>query len=121
MIAISRIRKDPKTQAYVERKTAEGHSKLEIRSCLKRYIAREIYYLLRPAIDQAKRRDLTPRPAPPPQRTRRSADAVNPGSEPTADDRLDRVEHRHTCTGGAGSLDTQGSIAASVLRAVRRK
>ena len=53
-IAITRIRNDPRTQAYVERKTAEGHSKPEIRRCLKRLIAREVCYLLRPAIDQAE-------------------------------------------------------------------
>jgi transposase len=38
---------DPTTQAYVARKTAEGHSKLEIIRCLKRYLAREVYALLR--------------------------------------------------------------------------
>lgn len=45
---VSRLRMDPKTQAYVAKKTAEGHSKLEIIRCLKRYLAREIYYLLNP-------------------------------------------------------------------------
>lgn len=47
MIAISRWRMDPATQHYVERKKAEGHSNLEILRCLKRYIAREVYYLIR--------------------------------------------------------------------------
>ncbi|BAE46150.1 putative transposase (plasmid) [Rhodococcus erythropolis PR4] len=45
---ISRIRLDPKTQVYVEKKISEGHSKLEAIRCLKRYLAREIYYLLNP-------------------------------------------------------------------------
>jgi transposase len=49
MIAICRMRIDQRTQAYVAKKTAEGHSKLEIIRCLKRLLAREVYYLLRPA------------------------------------------------------------------------
>jgi transposase len=49
MIAICRMRIDEPTKSYVARKTAEGHSKLEIIRCLKRLIAREVYYLLRPA------------------------------------------------------------------------
>ena len=48
LAVISRIRMDPATQAYLARKTAEGHSKLEIIRCLKRYLAREVYYLLNP-------------------------------------------------------------------------
>jgi len=46
MIAISRMRTDDRTKAYVAKKTVEGHSKLEIIRCLKRFIAREIYYLM---------------------------------------------------------------------------
>lgn len=48
LAVISRLRLDPKTQAYVAKKTAQGHSKLEIIRCLKRYLAREVYYLLNP-------------------------------------------------------------------------
>lgn len=48
LAVISRIRLDPKTQAYVAKKTTEGRSKLEIIRCLKRYLAREIYFLLNP-------------------------------------------------------------------------
>jgi transposase len=48
MAAISRMRTDQRTKAYVARKTAQGHSKLEIIRCIKRYLAREIYYLIRP-------------------------------------------------------------------------
>ena len=48
MIAISRMRVDDRTKTYVARKTADGHSKLETIRCLKRLIAREGYYLLRP-------------------------------------------------------------------------
>lgn len=48
VIAFVRMRCDPRTRLYVERRTQEGLSKLEILRCLKRYIAREIYNLLRP-------------------------------------------------------------------------
>jgi transposase len=34
---------DPATRAYVERRTAEGKTRREIRRCLKRYIARQIF------------------------------------------------------------------------------
>jgi transposase len=49
LAVISRLRLDPKTQAYAARKTSEGHSKLEATRCLKRNLAREIYFLLNPA------------------------------------------------------------------------
>jgi transposase len=42
-----RIRTDQRTQAYVARRTADGLSKLEIIRCLKRYLAREVFALLR--------------------------------------------------------------------------
>jgi hypothetical protein len=48
MIAISRLRVDERTKIYAAKKTAEGHSKLEIIRCLKRLLAREVYYLLHP-------------------------------------------------------------------------
>ncbi len=47
IIAIGRLRMDATTQAYVARRVAEGHSKLEAIRCLKRYIARELYSVLR--------------------------------------------------------------------------
>ena len=47
MIAVSRWRIDPSTKAYVARKRAERTLNPEILRLLKRYIAREIYYLLR--------------------------------------------------------------------------
>lgn len=52
LAVISRLRVDAKTKAYVARRTAEGHSKLEIIRCLKRYLAREVYYLLNPGQPQ---------------------------------------------------------------------
>jgi hypothetical protein len=47
MIAVVRMRYCPRTQAYTERRLAEGLSKREILRCLKRYIAREVYHALR--------------------------------------------------------------------------
>ena len=38
-----RMSNDPRTRAYVERRTAEGKSKKEIMRCLKRYIARQVH------------------------------------------------------------------------------
>ena len=46
LAVIIRIRVDERTQAYVAKKIAEGHSKLEIIRCLKRYLAREVFYLM---------------------------------------------------------------------------
>jgi transposase len=46
MICLARMRRDPRTQAYVARRTAEGKSKREIIRCLKRYVAREAYRVL---------------------------------------------------------------------------
>ncbi len=47
-IALARMRSCPRTRAYVARRTAEGKTPREIRRCLKRYIARELYrYLTR--------------------------------------------------------------------------
>ncbi|WP_331532602.1 IS110 family transposase [Pseudonocardia sp.] len=42
-IARTRMRSDPATHAYVARRTAEGKSKREIRRCIKRYVARQLY------------------------------------------------------------------------------
>ena len=45
-IVMVRMRHEPRTQACVERRSAEGRSKLEIMRVLKRYVAREVYYYL---------------------------------------------------------------------------
>lgn len=45
-VAICRLRWDPRTRAYMERRTKDGMSKKEIIRCLKRYIARELYQLI---------------------------------------------------------------------------
>jgi transposase len=47
IIAIGRLRTDPRTQAYVARRITEGHSKLEAIRCVKRYIAREVFSLIK--------------------------------------------------------------------------
>ncbi|WP_308313150.1 transposase [Streptomyces sp. ISL-1] len=48
-IVMTRIRWDERTQAYLQRRTAEGMSKREIIRCLKRYVARELYQHIQPA------------------------------------------------------------------------
>jgi transposase len=45
-IAMVRMRSEPRTRAYVERRTKEGMSNKEIHRCLKRYIVRELYPLI---------------------------------------------------------------------------
>jgi transposase len=45
-IVLTRMRADPVTRAYVERRTAEGKTTREIRRCLKRYTTRQIYRTL---------------------------------------------------------------------------
>jgi len=47
IIAIGRLRTDARTQAYVAKRIGEGHSKLEAIRCLKRYIAREVFMLIK--------------------------------------------------------------------------
>jgi transposase len=42
-IVICRLRWDPTTRAYAERRTTQGRTKAEIIRCLKRYIAREVF------------------------------------------------------------------------------
>src|SRR5215212_2573048 len=49
MAAVTRIRMDPRTRSYVERRTTEGRTPREIRRCLKRYLARQIYRQLNAA------------------------------------------------------------------------
>lgn len=60
-IVLVRMRHDPRTRAYVERRTKQGLSKKEIMRCLKRYVAREVYHALtnRPA-DHITQNDLAP-------------------------------------------------------------
>jgi transposase len=43
VIALCRLQRDPRTRAYAERRRTEGKTGREIKRCLKRYIARELY------------------------------------------------------------------------------
>lgn len=45
-ITLARLRWDPTTRAYVERRVRDGKTRREAIRCLKRYIARELYPLL---------------------------------------------------------------------------
>ncbi|MEV1132206.1 IS110 family transposase [Agromyces sp. NPDC049794] len=45
-IALVRMRYDPRTRAYVDKRTKQGLSKKEIMRCLKRYIVREVHTAL---------------------------------------------------------------------------
>jgi transposase len=53
-IVLARLRDDPDTRAYAARRTAEGKSGRDIRRCLKRAVARQLFKLLerhdRPAV-----------------------------------------------------------------------
>jgi transposase len=42
-ILLTRLRHDPDTRAYLERRRGEGKTDREIKRCLKRYIARQLY------------------------------------------------------------------------------
>jgi transposase len=45
-VVLVRLRWDPRTRDYMQRRTKEGLSKKEIIRCLKRYVARELYQLI---------------------------------------------------------------------------
>lgn len=46
VVALNRLRYDPDTRAYAERRRAEGKTDREIKRCLKRYIARQLFRIL---------------------------------------------------------------------------
>ena len=50
VVVINRIRHDKATQVYVERRRAEGKSDREIKRCLKRYVARQLFRQLEGAL-----------------------------------------------------------------------
>ncbi|MFG1820845.1 IS110 family transposase [Kribbella sp. NPDC049174] len=52
-IVLTRLRWHAPTRAYRDRRLTEGKTRREIIRCLKRYVAREVYSLLRPAPDNA--------------------------------------------------------------------
>ena len=53
VIATTRMRSDPATRAYITRRRAQGKSDREIRRCLKRYIARQLYRAMTAAMTPA--------------------------------------------------------------------
>jgi transposase len=57
-IVVARLRDDPETRAYAARRTSQGKSTREIRRCLKRAVARQLFKLLerydRPAVELIK-------------------------------------------------------------------
>ncbi len=58
-VAMNRMIHDPETREYVERRTAEGKSRREIRRCLMRHIARRLFPLLIADLRDAVAVDLT--------------------------------------------------------------
>jgi transposase len=46
-IALNRARGDQRTRDYLDRRTAQGRTRREAIRCIKRYIAREIYHVIR--------------------------------------------------------------------------
>lgn len=55
-IALVRMRSDPRTRIYIDRRTGEGLSTKEILRCLKRYIVRKLYPLILSDLAYANRR-----------------------------------------------------------------
>jgi hypothetical protein len=45
-VVVARLRDDPATRAYAARRTSEGKSTRDIRRCLKRAVARQLFKLL---------------------------------------------------------------------------
>jgi transposase len=53
VVVMTRLRTDPATRAYAQRRRAQGKTNREIKRCLVRYVARQLYRLLEtnPALD----------------------------------------------------------------------
>lgn len=91
-IVLVRMAQDQRTRDYVDKRTSQGKGKMEIMRCLKRYVAREVYRVLR-----------NPRPAPVTNdlRPRRLALGLTQvriarelGTWPTSISRLERAQSR---------------------------
>jgi transposase len=52
-VVLTRLRTDPATRAYATRRRAQGKTNRESNRCLVRYVARQLYRLLKtqPALD----------------------------------------------------------------------
>ncbi|MFC4613085.1 IS110 family transposase, partial [Streptomyces maoxianensis] len=48
-IVLTRLRDEPRSRSYLERRMQEGRSRRDVVRCLKRYVAREIYTIIRSA------------------------------------------------------------------------
>lgn len=59
-IVLSRMHWDPRTREYVAKRTEDGLSKKEIMRCLKRYVAREIFRVLKNPKPTPQTNDLRP-------------------------------------------------------------
>lgn len=51
-IVLTRLRWDPATQDYLRKRTEQGKSKRDVIQCLKRYVAREVFALIKTTPDQ---------------------------------------------------------------------
>lgn len=49
-VIMTRLRDEPRTRAYLARRTAEGRTKREIMRCLKRYLARDLFQIIHTAL-----------------------------------------------------------------------
>jgi transposase len=54
MIVVVRLRHCERTRAYLERRSGQGLSKKDVMRCLKRYVARRVYYSLRADLAQLR-------------------------------------------------------------------
>ena len=54
-IVVVRLSHDPRTRAYMLRRTGAGLSKSEIIRCLKRYVAREVFSVIRNSAELVRR------------------------------------------------------------------
>jgi len=87
-IVLVRMSKDQRTRDYVAKRTAEGKGKLEIMRCLKRYVSREVYRVLRNPRPAPLTNDLRPRRLA--MGLTQAEAARDLGSWPTA---ISRIEH----------------------------
>jgi len=58
-IVFTRMATDPRTRAYVARRTSEGKTTREIIRCLKRYVAREVYKAMTARVQQPNKDSAT--------------------------------------------------------------
>jgi transposase len=59
IVAIGRLRTEQRNQDYAQKRRAEGLSKLETIRCIKRYIAREVYFIMRKRNTQINQAQIT--------------------------------------------------------------